>query len=615
LQDIHPSAARGAPRKFLFVLIKPSHYGEDGYVIRWWRTIIPANSMAAVYGIACDCAERQVLGPDVEIEIEVIDEPNTRVDIPGVIKRFKRNGGLGLVGLIGVQSNQYPRALDIAKPLRDAGIQVMMGGFHVSGCLSMLDGHAVGLDACRDLGVSIFAGEAEGRLDEVFRDAAAGKLKPVYNFMNDLPGIEGTPVPFLPRRYVRRTLGLSSSFDAGRGCPYQCSFCTIINVQGRKSRFRSPDDVEHLVRMNKSEQIFRFFVTDDNFARNRDWEPIFDRLIQLRERDGIKLGLMIQVDTLCHRIPNFIEKAKRAGVTRVFIGLENVNPDNLAGAKKRQNKVSEYRTMLQAWRAQGIMTLAGYILGFPGDTPESIRRDIAIIKKELPLDIVEFFCLTPLPGSEDHQRLWKSNVPLNPDLNAYDLTQVCQPHPKMTTEEWRNIYMEAWSLYYSREHMATLLRRGIVDGLPMMSLVKMLSTFATAVHVEQVHPIETGMLRLRHPSERRPGLPRENPWLFWPRFALESSRKTAALLGVIVALMWRWWRIARDPGAPAYMDEALMPVTEENDETLDLLTKTSGIQAALSHQKKVAALTHGAPVSLVPDVGAQSAVARQRLSP
>src|SRR6185503_12464006 len=108
LQDIHPSAPRGSPRKFLFVLIKPSHYGDDGYVIRWWRTIIPANSMAAVYGIACDCAERQVLGPGVEIEIEVIDEPNTRVDIPGVIKRFKRNGGFGLVGLIGVQSTSIP---------------------------------------------------------------------------------------------------------------------------------------------------------------------------------------------------------------------------------------------------------------------------------------------------------------------------------------------------------------------------------------------------------------------------------------------------------------------------------------------------------------------------
>jgi len=399
-----------AKRRFQLVLIKPSHYDDDGYVIRWWRAMIPSNSLAAVYGIAADCAERQVLGPDIAIDIACIDETNTWIDVPALISRFRSNGGLGLVGIVGVQSNQYPRALDIAAPFRKAGIAVAMGGFHVSGCLSMLDGRAVELDACRDMGVAMFAGEAEGRLDIVLRDAAAGQLAPVYNFMEDLPGMEGTPVPFLPKQYVGRTLGLSASFDAGRGCPYQCSFCTIINVQGRTSRFRSADDIEHLVRLNWAQGIHKFFITDDNFARNKEWESIFDRLIELKEKDRIPLGLLIQVDTLCHRIPNFIKKAKRAGVTRVFIGLENINPDNLVAAKKRQNKITEYRKMLLAWKAQGMMTLAGYILGFPADTPETIRRDIAIVQKELPLDVLEFFCLTPLPGSEDHQTLWKNGI-------------------------------------------------------------------------------------------------------------------------------------------------------------------------------------------------------------
>src|SRR5262249_53997079 len=151
-----------------------------------------------------------------------------------------------------------------------------------------------------------------------------------------------------------------------------------------------------------------------NFARNREWESIFDRLIALRE-EGIPLGLMIQVDTLCHKIPNFVEKARRAGVTRVFIGLENINPDNLAAAKKKQNKITEYRKMLLAWKSEGIITLAGYILGFPADTPESIKRDLDIIKAELPIDILEFFCLTPLPGSEDHQKLWKAGATMEAD--------------------------------------------------------------------------------------------------------------------------------------------------------------------------------------------------------
>ena len=504
-----PSVEGRAQRRFQLILIKPSHYDDDGYVIRWWRGIIPSNSLAAIYGIAADCAEQQVLGPDVAIDIGVLDETTTRIDTAKLLARFRAHGGFGLVALVGVQSNQYPRALDIARPFRQAGVQVAMGGFHVSGCLSMLDGHAIGLDECRDLGIAMFAGEAENRFHLVLRDAAANTLAPVYDFLTDLPGLEGAAPPFLPKQYVTRTLGLSTSFDAGRGCPYECSFCTIINVQGRKSRYRSADDVERVVRLNWAQGVSKFFITDDNFARNKHWEEIFDRLIWLREDAGIPLGLMIQVDTLCHRIPGFIEKAKRAGVTRVFIGLENINPDNLAAAKKRQNKITEYRRMLLAWKAQGIITLAGYILGFPGDTIDNIRRDIAIIKRELPVDIVEFFCLTPLPGSEDHRTLWEKGVAMDPDLNNYDVEHVCTAHPQMAREAWETIYREAWSLYYTPAHMRTLIRRAAATGVPLGSLVKVLVSFATAVRLENVHPLQAGILRLKTRSERRPGLPLE----------------------------------------------------------------------------------------------------------
>ncbi|ARQ58046.1 UNVERIFIED_ORG: hypothetical protein GGE64_000655 [Rhizobium etli] len=584
-------ALEAARRRFQLILIKPSHYDDDGYVIRWWRAMIPSNSLAALYGIAAECAERQVLGPDTAIDITVIDETNTRIDFPRLLAQFKRHGNFGMVALVGVQSNQYPRALDIARPFRDAGLPVSMGGFHVSGCLSMLDGKAVGLDACRDMGISMFAGEAEGRLDMVLRDAANGELKPLYNFMNDLPGIGGTPVPFLPKDNIQRTLGLSTSFDAGRGCPYQCSFCTIINVQGRKSRFRSADDVEKLVRMNWAQGIHKFFITDDNFARNKDWEAIFDRLIELKERDGIPLGLMIQVDTLCHKIPNFIEKSRRAGVTRVFIGLENVNPDNLTAAKKNQNKITEYRKMLLAWKAQGIMTLAGYILGFPADTPESIRRDIAIIQEELPLDVIEFFILTPLPGSEDHQVLWKKGVEMDGDLNIYDVEHVCTAHQKMSKQEWEDIYHEAWSLYYSPDHMKTLLRRAVATGVPLARLVKVLVSFATTVPLENVHPLQSGLMRLKTPAERRPELPRENPLVFWPRFAWETLSKHASLAGTIIGLTISAFLISWDAKSKSYTDQALTPVADDEEETLSLFTKTAGGAAAVSHVRKVAELT------------------------
>jgi hypothetical protein len=576
-------------RRFQLILIKPSHYGDDGYLIRWWRSMMPSNSLAAVYSIALDSAERRVLGPDVDFDIDPIDETNTRINVPAIIARLRRHGNFGLVGLVGVQSNQYPRALDLARPFRAAGIAVAIGGFHVSGCLAMLDGHAVALDACRDMGVSIFAGEAEGRLDAVLCDAAAGNLAPVYNFMNDLPDMAGTSLPFLPKRYVTRTLGESTSFDAGRGCPYQCSFCTIINVQGRKSRYRSADDIERLVRLNAAQGIFRFFITDDNFARNKNWEAILDRLIRLREDDKIPLGLFIQVDVLSHKIPNFIEKSRRAGVTKVFIGLENINPDNLAAAKKKQNKITEYRKMLLAWKRQGIITFAGYILGLPMDTPATIRRDIEIIQNELPIDFLEFMCLTPLPGSEDHQILWKNGVATDPDLNKYDVEHACAPHPKMTTAEWQEAYRAAWRLYYSRAHQETLLRRGMAMNAPLLNLAKYLLVFSTTDPLEGVHPLQGGILRLKHPSERRPGMVRESAIAFWPRFIWETIRKHAIYLREALRLLRLIGAVRRGAASRSYSDLALSSVDDEM--SLDLLTKTSGAQAAMAHAKKIAELT------------------------
>ena len=607
LSAVPVDSSKAAPkRRFQLVLVKPSHYDDDGYVIRWWRALIPSNSLAAVYGLALDAANRQVLGPDVAIDIDVIDESNTRVNIPKLIRRFRKHGNFGLFGLVGVQSNQYPRALDIARSIRSANIPVAMGGFHVSGCLSMLDGSAIDLELARDLGISLFAGEAEGRFDAVLRDAAEGKLKPLYNYMDDLPGIGGTPIPFLPREFVKRTAGTNTSFDAGRGCPFQCSFCTIINVQGRKSRFRTPDDIEKIVRDNWAQNIARFFITDDNFARNKEWEAIFDRLAKLREVDKIPLGIMIQVDTMCHKIDGFIEKAKKAGVTRVFLGLENINPDNLAAAKKKQNKITEYRKMLLAWKAQGIFIYAGYILGFPGDTPESIRRDIEIIQRELPLDLLEFNILTPLPGSEDHKILWNKKVDMDADLNKYDLEHVVTDHPKMTREALQSVYQEAWGRYYTPEHIETLLKRAVVTNVPIMSLAKVLIQFSTMMQLEKVHPLQSGLLRMKHPSERRSGFPQENGLSFYLRHFGGLFLRNAKFVKTA------WWvlgvkrRIQSDPNRHLYIDQALTPVQDNEDETFDYLTKTEGAKAAIDHLKKVADLTHKPHIADVPHAHAHA---------
>src|ERR1700730_7315551 len=116
-----PDGVSAAQRCFKVILIKPSHYDDDGYVIRWYRSPMPANSLATVYGLVDDCAQRRVLGPDIDIDIVAIDETNTRVGVERIIAEMRANDNFGFVGLVGVQSNQYPRSLHIAKPLRAAG--------------------------------------------------------------------------------------------------------------------------------------------------------------------------------------------------------------------------------------------------------------------------------------------------------------------------------------------------------------------------------------------------------------------------------------------------------------------------------------------------------------
>jgi hypothetical protein len=577
-------------RRFCLILVKPSHYDDDGYVIQWYRSAIPSNTLASLHGLAMDCAARHALGDDVEIEIHAYDECNTLIK-PARLARQIEQAGAGMVMFVGVQSNQFPHALDLAKPLRERGISVGIGGFHVSGVLSMLRGKDADLDRARAMGISLFAGESEGRLEYVLRDAFAGELKPLYNFMDDLPSIEGTPIPFLHADKVVRTAGGMTSFDAGRGCPYQCSFCTIINVQGRKSRRRSAEDVEKIVRDNVAQGMRSFFITDDNFARNKDWEEILDKLIHLREVEGMNIGIIIQVDTLCHKLPNFVEKAARAGVKRVFIGLENINPANLMGAKKRQNKITEYRKMLLAWKKVKVLTYAGYILGFPNDTRESILHDIEVIKRELPVDLLEFFYLTPLPGSEDHLKLHNGGAPLDSDLNKYDLNHICTTHPKMSAAEWKAAYDDAWAAYYTDEHIETVIRRAAASGANASNALFLATWFSGSIAIEHIHPLESGFLRRKFRTARRPGFPIEPALSFYPRYYAETAAKLFKWAFLYLRLRRKYLAIKNDPRKMDYMDEALTPVTDDEEERE--LFHTDAARAYVAQEHRLDKLRHG----------------------
>ena len=101
---------------FHLFLVRLTRYDERGYPIMWWRSVIPSNSLAAVNALASDARDRRILGDDVEIRLHPVDETNRRFVPARTIAEIRRGGGKALIALVGVQTNQFPRAVDLARP-------------------------------------------------------------------------------------------------------------------------------------------------------------------------------------------------------------------------------------------------------------------------------------------------------------------------------------------------------------------------------------------------------------------------------------------------------------------------------------------------------------------
>ncbi|MCP5196269.1 MAG: radical SAM protein [Gammaproteobacteria bacterium] len=418
------------------------------------------------------------------------------------------------MGIVGAHTAQFPRAAALVRQFRAAEIPVIIGGSHVSGTLRSLPEPARELQEMLDLGVSLFIGEAEGHFEEVLRDAHARRMKPIYDYGEVMVDMEQALLPtHVPLNVERRlALGLNpvNPIEAGRGCPYKCSFCTVVNVHGREARARTPEAVACFVRASIHHGRSRFMFTDDNFARNENWKPILEALLALREKEGLKFSFILQVDTQSDRIPGFIELAARAGCVQIFVGMESINTDALRTVSKNQNSVKRYQRFFLAWKRHGVVIMAGYIVGFPTDTPESVRRDLATIKRELPLDLLYLFILTPLPGSADHTALVEQGAPLDSDPSRYTTFHTTIPHPHMSGAELEALYYEAWRIYYDDAHSATILRRHAAMGGHLDDLTPFLLVARNAFAVDNVNPAEVGILRRQMWRERRPDLPRES---------------------------------------------------------------------------------------------------------
>jgi len=531
------------------VYIRPSRYDDDGYVVRYWRGVQPSNTLCCLEGLTRAVADSGELGPDVQVTVETHDDTVERVPMKRLARLNRRPGTRVVVGFAGVQTNQFARASDLALELRDAGVQVMIGGFHVSGILALFDEPSPEIRRVVDRGVTLIKGEAEapGALAGILRDAANGGLKPVYD-IREFPDLENAPVPHanarLQRKFATRNM---ATMDTSRGCPFNCSFCTIINVQGRRMRHRSAACVLQAIEENYARGISIYFFTDDNFARNPAWEAILEGMIAMRER-GMDLLFMMQTDTQAHRIPSFVEKAARAGCYLAFIGMESVNPKNLEAAGKRQNDADGYADMVDAWHARGVLVHVGYIVGMPFDTRDSIRLDTDTLCNHVRVDLASLFMLVPLPGSRDHRQMVRDGVPLDADPNDYDGLHETFRHANLPPGEWRAAYDEAMRSIYSKESIVSALLRASQRHFKQLFWLYVWYRYSA---LEGVHPMATGIFRLKDRLSRRGIFPRESIVRYaWRRFkdAVHGIRRYAGLFFEFQEI----WLLTRKPDDPRW---------------------------------------------------------------
>lgn len=549
----------------MVILIRATNYDDRGYPRRFHFGVLPSNSLAALNSLTIQALDEIIRDKSLPIEyslIKVFDDSvwSQRVSDPEkLVRRYQDGHTLVVVGLVGVQTNQFPRARDLAVRFQKAGAQVVIGGFHVSGSIAALyDGIGAGDPSRQDIpcphimppeiqqlmdgGVIVCCGESENSWRVILKDIILKRHKSFYH--GDYPDLTDAPLPQYPPNYFRRFATPISTLDFSRGCPFKCKFCTVINVQGRTLRTRDPrailDKIRKICEQNGS---IKLFVTDDNFARNPHWEEILDGLIILR-REGYNISFICQVDSASYFLPEFLEKLRDAGCSQAFCGIESVNPLNLEQAGKRQNKIDEYRALCDALHQHGIIAHAGYIIGFKADTRESILRDVQTLK-EMGFDQVSFFIWTILPGSEDYARAVAAGTVMDNDFNKFDSAHAMVEHPNMTKAELEKTLRLCYKEFYRSRHMINVLRR-----LPKQSFWGMLLGFLwyrNSMLGELAHPMVCGFGSACSRGEMRPGNPKESLPAFWLRKSWFKLRYAGCLLREFYIFQYVYFESTKKP--------------------------------------------------------------------
>ena len=561
-------------RELDITLIRPTNYTDDGYPIKTRIGVIRSNTLTQIGSLVQDLATYPFF-KGVSLKIRKIDEAIEWIPEKDILKRSRLPGVKSVVMLVGVQSNQFPRALDIASKFLPHGIPVVIGGFHVSGMMAMI-GVTDDLKSAMSKGITLVAGEVEeGRLSVVVEDILRDRAKPLYNFLNPTPNLLNVPIPRITKDEFENFASRFTTIDTGRGCVFNCDFCTIINVQGRTMRHREPKQVVEFVRHSYREAgVSHCFFTDDNTARNPRWRELFAELIRMREEEKIPFTFMMQSDLAARKMPggDFFELAARAGCNQVFFGVESVNRENLRAQGKFQNQVVEYKDLVAHCHSFGIACHAGYILGLPFDTQESIKQDIAELQRMM-FDSASFYILSPLPGSKDHQRWWNEGRWMDKDFNTYDSAHVAVKPERMSCDELMESYHDAWEQFYSTGHMVNILKLWRERHHVYQERLSFFMWYLYSSRIERLHPMNCGFWTVRRRTERRSGLPQEAFVPYWLHRTGVLAHRVWSMAGLFFQLEEVWLRSRQKSGIEEALHEMISNTKQDIIDWRDLSTR------------------------------------------
>jgi len=461
------------------VVLKPSKYLPDGVVERFRWGFMPNSTVPYMRSMTPES-----IG-GLATEVHSVDEyVHTDLDYLSLLNNSP--GHRTLLALVGVQSHQFHRALDLAALARRNGCMVVIGGPHAMTCdTSMLHGS----------GVSFALSEAELIWSDILHDAAAGELQAVYGGERRWQQELQSPVIVPPgrkdlSRYVFPMLGLYPA----RGCPFICNFCSVTKIAGRKIRSQSIETTLASLRAAKAAGVRTIMFTSDNFNKYPDAEGLLTAMVD----EDLGLEFFVQCDTQIARQEHLVALLAKAGCFQMFVGAESFNRQTLLAAKKGQNRPETYREIVRLCREYGIGSHFSNIIGFPTDSQREVDEHLAELRAMGPA-CASFYILCPIPGTEQYDDFLAQGLITERNLDRFDTTCLTWQHPNLSAADLTRLLFTCYRKFFSWTHMLGNLGQAATrrtrrlrksTGAVAMTLFNRFSAW------RQMHPMSGGVMRV-----------------------------------------------------------------------------------------------------------------------